>query len=124
MLDFEEIVSSSDDSQSMADETSKLPYFEVVTPLNICIRTTPSYWENIVTFKHPLMQGREEEVQKTLREPAEIRRSQNDPNVYLYYKSDPPYLTCVVAKHLNGEGFIITAYRTNRIKIGEIVWKI
>jgi hypothetical protein len=31
MLDFEEIVSSSDDSQSMADETSELPYFEVVT---------------------------------------------------------------------------------------------
>lgn len=29
------------------------------------------------------MQGREEEVQKTLQEPAEIRRSQNDPNVYL-----------------------------------------
>ncbi len=29
---------------------------------------------------------------------------------------------CVVARHLNGEGFIITAYRTNLIKIGETVW--
>ncbi|MGB5772139.1 MAG: tetratricopeptide repeat protein [Crocosphaera sp.] len=46
----------------------------------------------------------------------------NDPNVYLYYKPYLPYFICVVARHLNGEGFIITAYRTNRIKIGENVW--
>ena len=42
--------------------------------------------------------------------------------VYLYYKHDPPYLLCVVARHLNGEGYIITVYRTDKIKRGELVW--
>lgn len=64
----------------------------------------------------------EETVQQTLQQPSEIPRSQSDANVYLYYKPDPPYFTCVVARHLNGEGFIITTYRTNRIKIGDFIW--
>ena len=106
----------------MTDEIIEPPYFEVITPLRVCIRTTPTYWQKIITFKHSVMTGREEEVKQTLKEPREIRRTQKDPAVYLYYKPDPPYLTCVVTKHLNGEGFIITAYRTNRIKIGESVW--
>jgi len=50
------------------------------------------------------------------------RRSQSDADVYLYYKPELPYFICVVARHLNGEGFVITAYRTNRIKIGDLVW--
>jgi hypothetical protein len=106
----------------MLPEDPEPPYFEVITPLVTRIRTTPSYWEKIITFKHPIMAGQEEAVQQTLQTPSEIRRSQSDANVYLYYKSDPPYFTCVVARHLNGEGFIITAYRTNRIKIGELIW--
>ena len=68
------------------------------------------------------MVGKEEEVQETLQYPIEIRRSRSDRDVYLYYKADPPYFICVVARHLNGEGFIITAYRTNKMKIGESVW--
>jgi len=37
----------------------------------------------------------------------------------LYYKKLNGKYCCVVAKHLNGEGFIITTYITNKIKIGE-----
>jgi hypothetical protein len=106
----------------MPPEDDESPYFEVVTPLGVCIRTTPSYWEKIITFKHPIMAGQEEAVQQTLREPSEIRQSQSDLDVYLYYKPDPPYFICVVARHLNGDGFIITTYRTNRIKIGASIW--
>lgn len=106
----------------MPPEDQELPYFEAITPQGVRIHTSLSYWEKIITFKHPIMAGQEEVVQRTLQEPSEIRRSQSDANVYLYYKPDPPYLTCVVARHLNGEGFIITAYRTNRIKIGDSIW--
>ena len=97
-------------------------YFQIMTPLGIIIRTTPSYWQKITTYKHPVIRNEEEKVKQTLSYPQEIRRSKTDPDVYLYYKNYPPYFICVVARHLNGEGFIITAYRTNRIKIGETVW--
>ncbi len=106
----------------MPPDDHEPPYFEVITPLRTRIRTTSSYWEKIITFKHPIMAGQEAAVQQTLQAPSEIRRSQNDANVYLYYRPDPPYFICVVARHLNGEGFIITAYRTNRIKIGDSIW--
>jgi hypothetical protein len=97
-------------------------YFQITTPLGIIIRTTTSYWQKITTYKHPVIKNEEEKVKQTLSYPQEIRRSKSDPDVYLYYKIYPPYFICVVARHLNGEGFIITAYRTNRIKIGENVW--
>lgn len=99
------------------------PYFEVLTPLGKHIRTTLPHWQKIITLKHPIMAGQEQQVRSTLANPSEIRQSQSDPAVYLYYKPDPPYLTCVVARHLNGEGFIITAYRTDKIKAGTTLWK-
>jgi hypothetical protein len=98
-------------------------YFEVPTPLGVWIRTTREYWERIVTFKHPAMRGREEDVIRTLREPHEIRRSKIDPAVFLYYAPDPPYWICVVAKHMGDTGFVVTVYRTDRIKEGELVWR-
>jgi hypothetical protein len=99
------------------------PYFEVLTPLGVSVRTTFSHWQKIITIKHPIMAGQEQQVQATLKQPAEIRQSQSDPDVYLYYKPEPPYLTCVVVRHLNGDGFIITAYRTDKIKTGVLLWK-
>ena len=55
-------------------------YFEVLTPLGVRVRTTSAYWARIVTFKHPIMRGREVQVQATLREPEQIRRSRSDPS--------------------------------------------
>ena len=52
----------------------------------------------------------------------QIRRSRSDDAVFLYYVEEPPYHVCVVVRHLNGDGFIITAYRTDTIKEGERVW--
>jgi len=37
----------------MTDDLIEPPYFEVLTPLDIRIRTMPSYWEKIVSVKHP-----------------------------------------------------------------------
>ena len=97
--------------------------FEVHTPLGFSVRVTHSYWELIVTVKHPVMNGREMDVQNTLRMPDEIRRSRNDPAVYLFYRSERPgRWICAVAKRLNNEGFLITTFPTDAIKEGERIW--
>jgi len=97
--------------------------FEVLTPLGFRVCVTRAYWELIVTTKHPVMAGREADVQETLRNPNEIRLSRSDPNVYLFYKPERiGRWVCAVAKRLDGEGFLITSYPTDRVKEGERIW--
>ena len=95
--------------------------FTIETPLKIAVRTTQSYWNYVVQVKHKLMTGKEEMVKEILRDPEEIRRSSIDSSVFLYYKRFDK-LYCVVAKHEDGEGFLITAYPTDKVKEGEIIW--
>lgn len=103
----------------MADEL----FFEVETPLGFSVRVTRSYWELIVTIKHSVMLGCEEDVQNTLLEPDEIRRSRNDPAVHLFYRMErPKRWICAAAKRLDGEGFLITTFPTDAIKEGERIW--
>jgi hypothetical protein len=97
--------------------------FQVLTPLNFSVQVTRSYWEYIVTVKHPAMTGREEDVKDTLQKPDEIRLSRSDSNVYLFYKSEKiERWVCAIAKRLNGEGFLITTYPTDAIKEGIKIW--
>ncbi len=97
--------------------------FEVLTPLGFRVRVTRAYWELIITIKHPIMAGRENEVKETLDNPGEIRQSKTDEAVYLFYKLERVgRWVCAVAKRLNGDGFLITAYPTDAIKEGEQVW--
>ena len=97
--------------------------FEVKTTSGKVIRTTKSHWDLISKLKHPEIEGKEAEVKSCLINPVEIRKSSEDSNVYLYYSPYMQYYICVVARHLNGDGFIITAYMTDKIKEGEVVWK-
>ncbi|MCL4299987.1 MAG: DUF4258 domain-containing protein [Anaerolineae bacterium] len=97
--------------------------FQVLTPLNFYVRVTRSYWEYIVTVKHPAMIGREQDVQAALQTPDEIRVSRSDPNVYLFYKSESvKRWVCAVTKRLDEEGFLITTYPTDAIKEGTKIW--
>lgn len=98
-------------------------YFEIREKMGRLIRTTRSHWDLISMLKHPEIEGKESEVKQCLSNPVEIRKSSEDPDVYLYYASYMTYYICVVARHLNGDGFIITAYITDKIKEGESVWK-
>ena len=103
--------------------TSRDILFEVQTPLGFGVRVTVGYWQLIVTFKHPVMLGREADVQVVLRDPHEIRKSTKDPNTVLFYRQDRPgRWTCVAAKTMDGEGFLITTYPTDAIKEGEQIW--
>ncbi|MEZ4525869.1 MAG: hypothetical protein R2941_08120 [Desulfobacterales bacterium] len=98
-------------------------FFEVLTPLGFRVRITRSYWNLIVTVKHPVMAGRESDVKELLAKPDEIRISRTDPYVYLFYRLEGfSRWICAVAKRLNGEGVLITAYPADKIKEGERIW--
>lgn len=94
-----------------------------MTPLGFRVRVSRSYWELIITVKHPVMAGRESDVKEVLEKPNEIRLSRGDKNVYLFYSLESKgRWVCVVTKRLNGEGFLITTYLTDAVKEGVRVW--
>ena len=98
-------------------------FFEVATPLGFSVRVTRNYWELIITIKHPVMRGREADVQNTLHEPDEIRRSRNDPAVHLFYRIErPKRWICAVAKRLDGDEFLIKTFPADAVKEGEQIW--
>lgn len=97
--------------------------FVAYTPLGFSVRVSHSYWKIITSIKHPVMAGRDLDVKKALEQPDEIRSSQKDPTVYLFYILERKgRWICAVAKKLNGEGFLITAYPTEAIKEGRQIW--
>ncbi|MGB9714823.1 MAG: DUF4258 domain-containing protein [Thermodesulfovibrionales bacterium] len=96
-------------------------YFKVKTPLNVEIRTTIEYWQYLVTKKHPVMKDKENIVKGTLQYPDEIRQSKIDKNIFLYYRQFDK-LYCAVVKHIQKEGFLITAYPVDKMKEGERIW--
>ena len=98
-------------------------HFEVTSKLGKQIRVTKSRWSLIVRTKHPEIAGKEAEIKLTLAEPNEVRRSRSDNSVYLYYMKRGRLWLAVVVKHRNGDGFVITAYFTDRIKEGERVYQ-
>jgi hypothetical protein len=96
--------------------------FEILTPLNFTVRTSVEYWEKLIV-KHPDIADLELEIQQALANPDEIRRSSRDPNVLLFYLVLKERRWAVaVARRLNGDGFLITAYQTDAIKEGETLW--
>ena len=108
----------------MTDESAASElFFEVVTPLGFRVQVTRAYWDLIITVKHPVMAGREVDVQAALTNPDEIRLSRSDPKVHLFYKSETmKRWVCAVSKRQNGDGFLITTYPTDAIKEGEHIW--
>ena len=89
------------------------------------IRLTDERLEHIHT--HPRMASFLAEIPGTLADPERVVRSRSDPDVRLYYRFcqgtvlGDKYL-CIVVKSLFDDSFIITAYVTDTIKRGEILW--
>ncbi len=96
--------------------------FEILTPLGFTVRTSDSYWQRLIV-KHPDIEELEELVQQALASPDEVRRSSRDEGVLLFYliRSKQRWVVAVV-RRLNGDGFLITAYQTDAIKEGEMIW--
>jgi len=97
--------------------------FVVKSKLGKEIMVTERYWSLIVKIKHPIIKDYEKEVKETIEEPEVIRMSRKDSDVFLHYKRHGKFFVCVLVKHLNGEGFIITAYLADKIKKGKIIWQ-
>ena len=98
-------------------------HFEVISKLDKRVYVTKSRWDLIIKTKHLEIKGKEKEIKETLTNPDEIRLSKSDLSVYLHYKHYGKLSLSVVVKHNNGEGFIITAYYTDRIKEGKQIYK-
>jgi hypothetical protein len=77
---------------------------------------------------HPEMKGQIGHIGETLASPDKVVQSRTDHLVELFYKfyrSTPvteKYL-CIVVKSLERDYFIITAYFTDSIKRGGVLWK-
>ncbi len=98
--------------------------FLVKSRLGFSVRTTRGYWALITHVKHPSLTGQERAVIRTLLDPDQIRVSKVDRAVYLFYRALGRKHLCVVAKRVDARnGFIITAYITEKIKEGRVVWK-
>ena len=96
--------------------------FEILTPLDFTVRTSKEYWQKVI-LKHPDVAELLDYVQAALRNPDQIRRSSRDPNLLLFYLIHrEKRWVVVVARKLNGDGFLITAYQTDSIKEGEMLW--
>jgi hypothetical protein len=95
--------------------------FEVKTPLGFTVRCTKVYWQRLI-LKHPPLAERLEAVKQTLIDPLEVRRSKQHDDVFLFYNEDGGRWICAVTRRLNGDGFLITAYPTDAIKLGEVIW--
>ena len=95
--------------------------FTVKTPIGLTVRTTQTYW-NLIQIKHPEIKGNLFFLKETLKMPDLISKSRIDKTVLLFYKRMNGYWLCVVTKNNVLEGFIITAYITDKIKEGEKIW--
>jgi hypothetical protein len=102
---------------------SKEYLFDVLTPLGFRVHCTAAYWDFISTQKHPVMKNKLGDVTHTLEKPDEIRQSRQDPGVFLFYRADSARWIVAVAKADIVDGFLVTAYPTDSIKIGVGLWK-
>ena len=97
--------------------------FEVTDVFNKKIRTTKNYWRKIREEKHQDLIAGIEEIIETIEKPDEVYQSVKDETVAIQYRKYLKFTLVAVTKHLNGDGFLVTAYQTSRPKMkGEKLW--
>lgn len=78
-------------------------------------------------LEHPEMVAMESAIEQTLARPERVIESFSDPRAHLYYRYylgtrvGGKYL-CVVVKLTEVDAFVLTAYLTDTIKRGVMVW--
>lgn len=100
--------------------------FEVKAYDNKRIRLTDVQQLHMLFF-HPEVEGEQEKMRDVLKNPEiVIEGATEDTRIcYEFYPSTPvasKYLA-VVIKVLDGEGFIITSYLTEKVRRGKILWR-
>ena len=76
---------------------------------------------------HAEMKGMDAEIERVLREPLFVRRSQSDEAVRLFYEFYAQTIVggkwlYVVVKYSENDAFVVTAYLTDKPKAGEDLW--
>lgn len=90
------------------------------------VRLTEERWAHI--REHPEMVAMEGAIAQTLATPEIVIRSLADPKAHLYHRFyigtrvGDKYL-CVVVKLHDDEAFVLTAYLTNKVRRGVVVWR-
>jgi hypothetical protein len=97
--------------------------FEVSDVFSKKIRTTKSYWRKIKEEKHKDLVSGIEEIIETIVKPDEVYQSIKDETVSIQFRKYSDFTLIVVTKHLNGDGFLVTAYQTTKPKMkGKKLW--
>ena len=83
-------------------------------------------WKHVLG--HPEMVNQRSRIRETLVDPDEVRESVRSSSVWLFYKlyTKTPVtrkFLLVAVQVLNGEGFIVTAFFTDKMKKGYLKWK-
>ena len=92
--------------------------FEVRSRLDRRVRLTKAQWDHI-TMRHREMKGQESRIMMTLQAPDSVLYSKGDDH-YQYHRffSKTPVTEkhlLVIVKHLDDEGFVITAFFLRKI---------
>ena len=100
--------------------------FKIISKMGKLVSLDEDRWRHVL--EHPEMKNQLDRIKETVVNPDEIRESIHDPSVLLFYKlyEKTPVTEkhlLVVIKTVNREGFIVTAFFTDRVKKGGVVWK-
>jgi len=89
---------------------------EIIDKTGRKINLRKDRWAHILN--HPGMANQQERIKETLEKPYKIIKLKDDESTtfyFRYYKDFKQYLL-VMVKYLNGKGFIITSFYTDKIK--------
>jgi len=84
-------------------------------------RLTDERWAHI-TANHPELNRRKSDLADCLLNPEVIVKSANDPFILIYQKQEQDRHYLAVVTHMSKK-FIITAFITDKIKLGKIIWQ-
>jgi hypothetical protein len=98
----------------------------ILTDFEGClIRLTPERFQHIL--EHPEMKPMGQFIGETMADPMIVMQSRSDLSTHLYYRNYSKTLVgdkylCVVVKKICKDPFVLTAYLTDSIKKGALIW--
>ena len=90
------------------------------------VRITKTYWDYVLYTKHreAIHELSAELLKITLTNPGFVISTLEESVVQFYHQMEDSRFFCVVVRHLNGDGFVITSYITRQPKRNnKILWR-
>ena len=99
---------------------------EVKDIFNKNIRITKAYWEYVLYTKHreAIDELNTDLLRQCLEDPDLVISTLEESVIQFYHQMTDTRFVCVVVRHLNGDGFVITSYITRQPKRNKkIIWQ-